>query len=142
MIGDHMMQCYDGIFNAVTQLNYMDVTTRGASSAEVKVKRDVVEVALNLKNVKMYLLIFSATYGPDVAFERGCTEISDENLYKCQTVEDGHGGNNNGYRILSSLKRMIKKMKHKMQGHSLTTPPPPFQYQKENRQADNHSLSY
>ena len=47
-----MMQCYDGIFIVVTQLNYMDVTTRGASSAEVKVKRDVEEVALNLKNVK------------------------------------------------------------------------------------------
>ena len=55
-----------------------------------------------------------------MAFERGCTEISDENLYKCQTVEDGHGGNNNGYRILLSLKRMIKKIKHQLQGHSFT----------------------
>ena len=35
---------------------------------------------------------FPATYGSDVAFERGCTEVSDENLYKCQTVEDSHGG--------------------------------------------------
>lgn len=37
--------------------------------------------------------ISRATYGTDVAFERGCTEISDESLYKCQTVEDNHGGN-------------------------------------------------
>jgi len=37
--------------------------------------------------------ISRATYGSDVAFERGCTEVSDENLYKCQTVEDSHGGN-------------------------------------------------
>ena len=27
-----------------------------------------------------------------MAFERGCTEVADQNLYKCQTVEDGHGG--------------------------------------------------
>jgi len=35
--------------------------------------------------------ISTATYGTDVAFERGCTEISDENLYKCQTMDDNHG---------------------------------------------------
>ena len=41
----------------------------------------------------MFLILkFSATYGADVAFERGCTDVSDENLYKCQTVEGGHGG--------------------------------------------------
>ena len=27
-----------------------------------------------------------------MAYERGCTEISDESLYKCQTVTDNHGG--------------------------------------------------
>jgi len=37
--------------------------------------------------------ISRAMYGSDVAFERGCTEVSDESLYKCQTVEDNHGNN-------------------------------------------------
>jgi len=37
--------------------------------------------------------ISRATYGADVAYERGCTEISDESLYKCQTVTDNHGDN-------------------------------------------------
>jgi len=37
--------------------------------------------------------ISRATYGSDVAFERGCTEVSDESMYKCQTVEGDHGGN-------------------------------------------------
>ena len=34
---------------------------------------------------------FTAMFGSDVAFERGCTEVLDESLYKCQTAEDNHG---------------------------------------------------
>ena len=35
------------------------------------------------------LLLFSVTSGGLAAFERGCTEVSDESKYTCQQVEQG-----------------------------------------------------
>ena len=55
---------------------------------------------------------FPATYGSDVAFERGCTEVSDENLYKCQTVEDSHGGKGLDC-VANTLKKMIVRKQTK-----------------------------
>jgi len=41
--------------------------------------------------------ISTASSGGAMVFERGCTDVSDENLYKCQTVEGNHGGNSLHY---------------------------------------------
>ena len=63
-----------------------------------------------IDNCFEYFLILSATYGTDVAFERGCTEISDESLYKCQTVEDNHGGKNeNTYKYKCTNAKQLRQ---------------------------------
>ena len=45
-----------------------------------------------------------------MTFERGCTEVSDESLYKCQTVEGDHGGDNTiQYPVLKmEITRMVR----------------------------------
>ena len=42
-----------------------------------------------------------------MAFERGCTELSDESKYKCQTVEGDHGGDTESSSELTTMLNMI-----------------------------------